>query len=416
LPPLQNPPWVNAIGGQRITIENAAAYVNALKEFVRIKASHLVWNYDTWDAGMNGWYNQPWLGSIREATHGMYTGSTFDASLFPGTGLSKTFTTYVLTFYDDRASRALSRVWGSTAMTPTLTNSSAQFDEGAIIVKAAFIDITGDDWPVMKGAATWPLYVPIPTKASPQPPSVTRSAFMQFDIIVKDSRSAPKTGWVFSTLVYDAGAPGKGWDKMVPLGAMWGNDPGVDSSTNAHAPLSETWINPKAPLYSTQTLGWGGRLSGPNDGAVNDIMVDDKPMPNTPNSSCMSCHSPAEWKMNSFLLPSFQNNDPPPPFKVCGAKGEFICSPRPGSPQWLTWFQDRLGSQPMDTGTIPTDFDMVFAFKSLPLWARATGAGISLMFLPRHGEMPQDLQYNGIPSKPKGTAPRSVPFMNDQKE
>jgi hypothetical protein len=346
----------------------------------------------------------------------MYTGSTFDPSLFPGTGLKKTFTTYVLTFYDDRAARTLNRVWSTSAMTPSLTNSSAQFDEGAIIVKAAFIDITGDDWPVMKGAAEWPLYVPIPTKSAPQTPAITKSAFMQFDIIVKDSQSAPKTGWVFSTLVYDAAAPGQGWDKMVALGAMWGNDPSVDSSTNAHAPLSETWINPKAPLYSTQTLGWGGRLSGPNDGAVNDIMVGGKPMPNAADSSCMSCHSPSEWKMTSFLLPSIQNDDPPPPFKTCGSNGEFICSPAPGSSEWSRWFQNRLGSQPMDTGAIPTDFDMVFAFKSLPLWARATGAEVSLMFLPRHGEVPQDLQYNGTPAKRKIHAPRSMPFMPDQKQ
>ena len=233
-PPLANAPWVAAIGGKTITVGNAPAYVNALKEFVRSEASHLIWHYDTWDAAANGWYNQPWLGSIREATHGMYTGSTFDPSLFPGTGLKKTFTTYVLTFYDDRAARTLNRVWGTSAMTPLLTSDSAQFDEGAIIVKAAFIDITGGDWPVMKGAAEWPLYVPIPTKAAPQPPAITKSAFMQFDIIVKDSHSAPKTGWVFSTLVYDVAAPGQGWDKMVPLGAMWGNDPNVDSSANAH--------------------------------------------------------------------------------------------------------------------------------------------------------------------------------------
>lgn len=77
---------------------------------------------------------------------------------------------------------------------------------------------------------------------------------------------------------------------------MWGNDPGVNSALIPPPPLNENWINPKAPKYSTQTLGWGRRLSGPNDGATNDIQVGTVVMKNAPDSSCMSCHSPAEWQ------------------------------------------------------------------------------------------------------------------------
>jgi hypothetical protein len=84
---------------------------------------------------------------------------------------------------------------------------------------------------------------------------------MQFDIVVKDSIAAPKTGWVFSTLVYNANATGDVWDKMVPLGAMWGNDPDVNSALVPTPPLKETWISPSAPKYSTQTsVGVGGSL------------------------------------------------------------------------------------------------------------------------------------------------------------
>jgi hypothetical protein len=127
-------------------------------------------------------------------------------------------------------------------------------------------------------------------------------------------------------------------------------------SSLALLPLTENWINPNAPKYSTQTLGWGGRLSGPNDGATNDIQVGDQVMKNAPDSSCMSCHGPAEWqpkehKMISFLLPSYPNPTPPPSFKVCGPNGEYICSPAPGSTDWMRWFQSRPGTQPQDPNT-----------------------------------------------------------------
>jgi hypothetical protein len=230
----------------------------------------------------------------------------------------------------------------------------------------------------MKGAQEWPLYLPVGDAATPK---VWPSYVAQFDIIVKDTSSAPQTGWVFMTLVYDASASGDIWDKMVPLGVQWGNDP---QATTEDAPLKENWINPEAPLYSIQTLGWGGRLSGPNDGGRNDIVVDGTPIPNAPNSGCISCHSTAQWniaenKMVSFLLPSFPSNEPPG-FQTCNDKGQpdpngtYTCSPAPGSNEWMKWFQNRYGNVPMDDGSFATDFDEVFSFKSLPLWWKAVGA------------------------------------------
>jgi hypothetical protein len=177
--------------------------------------------------------------------------------------------------------------------------------------------------------------------------------------------------------------------------------------------LNENWINPAAPLYSTQTLGWGGRLSGPNDGARNDIQVGKTVLKNAPDSSCMSCHSPAEWqpklhKMVSFLLPSFRNPKPGPPFKPCpdGKPSDpYICSPAPGSADWFRWFQDRKGDRPFDPGSVATDFDMVFAFKTLPMWWRAMGpAGQPAPFAMRqlrNGAAEPQLfnEYTGAPLK-----------------
>ena len=417
LPPMSIPSWRGAIGSGPINKTNAAAYVAALKQYVGANARQLILNYQNWNAAAAGWFNEPWLGSIRESIHGTYAAGQFGPEVFPGTGLTATFDTHVLTYYDQRAAYSLYKVWKADAKNPDIKAANFQFDEGSVIVKAAMF--VSDDpnhqtgwWPVTDGAAVWPLYLSIP-ESKPGTPEVLNSYVMQFDIIVKDSVSAPKTGWVFSTLVYDASAQGDAWDKMVPLGAMWGNDPDANSALNPPPQLNENWINPAAPLYSTQTLGWGGRLSGPNDGARNDIQVGKTVVKNAPDSSCMSCHSPAEWqpklhKMVSFLLPSFPNPKPGPPFKPCpdGKPSDpYICSPAPGSADWFRWFQDRKGDQPFDPGSVATDFDMVFAFKTLPMWWRATGpagqpAPFAMRQLRNQAAQPQLFnEYTGAPLK-----------------
>jgi hypothetical protein len=417
LPPLGGAPWQVAIDNGTINVKNAPAYAKALKDAVTKNGRDLIMHYDTWDAAKAGWYNEPWLGSLREAIHGTYDAGQFGPSIFPGTGLRATFQTHVLTYYDARAAYTMHTFWGDSAMKPDLRTGPSQFAEGSIIVKAAVFTSTNpamprDWWDALKGAQEWPIYevvAPSRTDGIPQP---WPGYVAQFDIIVKDSHSSPKTGWVFMTLVYDSSVPGDAWDKMVPLGVQWGNDPQAD---RPGIPLQENWNNPKAPLYATQTLGWGGRLSGPNDGGRNDIAVNGKPMPNTPNSSCMSCHSTAQWnndihRMPSFLLPSFATAEQPY-FQTCGKDGKpvkggtFICSPEPGSKAWMKWFQNRLGTQSMDEGSFATDFDEVFSFKALGLWWAATGPANQsppvLLRLP--GQPAQFNQYTGAPLPAEAT-------------
>ena len=402
--PVPAMPWRAAINNGVITTQNAAAYTQALKEAVSKDMRVLIEDYANWDAAKRGWYNEPWLGGIREAIHGMYVGnSELDASLFKDSGLTKPITTYVLTYYDKTAAQTLYKVWNKTAMKPAITPSSTQFPEGSLIVKAAFITADPAVWPVMTGSQAWPLYITTDaTTGNFKTPQVVNTYFMQFDIIVKDSQSAPKTGWVFSTLVYDRNAPGKTvWDKMVPLGAQWGNDPQANSTKDPSAPLVENWNNPAAPPYGSETLGWGGRLSGPNDGAMNDIAYTEKGkqylVKNAQNSSCMSCHSTAQWDVNnpslgmkSFLLPTTSN-----PPKTTGPGNQYLVSPPPGSPDWLRWFQDRKGNVPMNAGSVAADFDMVLTFKSLPIWYSAvSGKQHQLTKVDRTGKQLETM-YNG---------------------
>ncbi len=404
-----DPPWRHAIGDGQITVDNAGAYVAALKEYVSQDMRLLLDDSPKWNPAALGWYNEPWTGYLREATRGMYVGSSpFAAELFNGSGLTKPFTTYVLTFYDKRAANALYNVWGATATRPKIQAGAPQFAEASVVVKAAFSTANADAWPVMQGAREWTLYISTnatKNRGRTAPPELDPTSFFQFDIIVKDTKSAPKTGWVFSTLVYDKDAPGNDfWDKMVPLGAMWGNDP---QATSPDQKLMENWINPAAPAYAKMTLGWGGRLSGPNDGARNDALIDEASppaiKPNLPSSSCMSCHSVAEWPMKSFLLPT--SSDPQQFFPPIPVNSDYLYMWPPGStgatedgsPRWTHWFQSRLGTEPADAGTVAFDYDMVFTFKSLMAWqsaqpgARATALGLAAR------RLTPILSYNGRP-------------------
>lgn len=403
-------PWRKAIGNGPITVSNAGAYTAALKDYVAADMRLMLTDSPKWNAEKLGWYSEPWTGYLREATHGVYVGSSpFPAELFNGSGLTKPFTTYVLTFYDKRAGNALYNIWDKAATNPKITTAAAQFADGAVIVKAAFSSANADVWPVMQGAQQWTVYVSTNatkhTDPSPKP-EMDQASFFQFDIIVKDPKSAPATGWVFTTLVYDKDAPGSDfWDKMVPLGTMWGNDPQINSATSKE-PLTQTWINPQAPAYSKMTLGWGGRLSGPNDGAVNDAVIDAAvPVvsPNLPSSSCMSCHSVAEWPMKSFLLPTATDPQAFPPQGF--ANSDFLVMWPPGStqggpdkvPAWMHWFQSRPGTESADSGTAAFDYDMVTTFKSLNAWSSVNGGGVSNLTAARRTIPLVGGNYNGRP-------------------
>ena len=124
-------PWREAIHNGPITTHNAAAYVQALKDYVGPDMRVLLEDYAHWDAAARGWYNEPWLGSLRESIHGTYVGTDdFPKDQFAGTGLTEDFSTYVLTYYDHTAAVPLAKVWGKTAMTPTIDTKANQFPGG----------------------------------------------------------------------------------------------------------------------------------------------------------------------------------------------------------------------------------------------------------------------------------------------
>lgn len=372
-------PWRAAIRNGRIGVQNAPAYTQALKDAIGADMRALL-DYAQWDAAQRGWYNDPWMGAQREPIHGLLMGvESTDNTLFPKSALARPFTTYVVTYYNRTAAQTLGRIWGATAMTPAVDVASTQYAEGSVTVKLAFTTAGPSDWPAMQGAPVWPAYVAANASTGKlDQPAVTDLRLLQLDIVVKDSQSAPQTGWVFTTLVYDRNlAPGRNgvWDQLVPLGAQWGNDPQLGAAPGAKTPLAETWVNPAAPAFARETLGWGGRLSGPNDHALNDIsfVVDGsrRLVRNARNSSCLSCHGTSQWAVNdpqmgmaSFLMPLAPS--------AAGAGAPYLNSPAPGSGEWLRWFQNRPGNVPMDAGSVAGDFDLALTFRVLPAWLEAT--------------------------------------------
>ncbi|WP_299001823.1 hypothetical protein [uncultured Shewanella sp.] len=450
-PPVKGYPWTRSLKGKPINAATAEQYVNLLKNHIKddmialLSDSRKVGSFPQWNAASRGWYNQPWLSPIRDGIHGAYLGSAcMSPALFPKSGLTEPFSTYVLVFYNDIAAQSLYRVWGQGAVSPNFTNNAAIFDEGSIIVKAAFTTANADTWQPMQYALPWSIYVN-PTNcngaskvlhetahakkvgdlagkdietyiaSSIDKPELIDVNLFQFDIVIKDSIASPETKWVFSTLVHDVGDlytvpdAATAWKHMVPLGAMWGNDPQV---ININRALNETWINQQAPLYARETLGWGGRLSGPNDGAVQappyyqcsgdgcdpDTLCEgdsctfvDKGGANLAMSSCMSCHSAAQYTMASFLLPvplkeiSEFGTPVPSMHAYANTSGEFqgkkyqynkeaVVFYKDNTPQWMTWFQNRSGEVAKDQINpkviSSTDYNMNFPFKAMRYWAQ----------------------------------------------
>ena len=365
-------PWRASLDGMPLSKATAYEYVMALKQFVDDPMRMLVTQPEEWNRHPpTHWYSMLWAGEEipttgwegREAIYGTYTGQIQSASVYADSGLTVDVRNHAAIYYNQTAAYALGQVWqacdpATTQCTPSLMAGEAQFPEGSVIIKAAAATATPEEWPVLKGAGTWQIYRrPLNQHGmvDDQPPMVTDVRVAIFDIIVKDSVAAPDTGWVFSTLVYDRDAEGDdAWDKMVPLGAMWGLDPTVDSAAHPQQPLAQTYVNPEAPAYSTVTLGYGGRLSGPFDIAVKyDVSVDGESVASLPSSSCMSCHGtvaylPDSDQMTTFFYPAILPLNADEPMRMYP----------PGSEKWNAWFTNRLGDQVQtkEVGAIALDY------------------------------------------------------------
>jgi len=91
-------------------------------------------------------------------------------------------------------------------------------------------------------------------------------------------------------MIYDGNQSAENpYDRLVPLGIAWGNDPGITEEmvSSGKAKLKETLLNSAASQLVTHH-GYAGRMAGPVD---------------NPASSCTSCHATAQLVPLSSLAP-----------------------------------------------------------------------------------------------------------------
>jgi hypothetical protein len=283
------------------------------------------------------WFHVPWqhYGPLgREGIHGL----TKEAEIQP-LQLAPTQTTAGQTFavgiYNDIGAWTIGQVWKNPQdPDPSVTSKPNSFHDGTVVCKPLFADVDMKQVPFLVNPVLWPAYVTESFASANR--AVKQVALIQMDFAVRDSR-IPGTGWIFGTYQYNGAVTGKpGWDNLVPVGVMWGNDPEEtgDSYTNKqpsvtkiNPKLKETAINAKPELPPTH-LGWNGRLDGPVD---------------NPISACMSCHMTAETPQLSPMNPTFQAKKGIPPI---------------GSKEWMRWFQNEEAGTPFDAAAQSTDFSL----------------------------------------------------------
>jgi hypothetical protein len=365
--------WFKVAPRQRLTVATAPRYVTQLKAFVAPALRGMIETPDRWKPSDVRWYDMPWMGegdaeNGRDSILGSFSGQVVLQKTFADSGLTVDMQNHTVVYYDVTAAATLRKLWADP-FNPD--RRSVSFPEGSMIIKGVGVTPTPQEWPVVEGASVWNVYRPPVAEvikykqdpSTPLHPVVTPLRVLQFDIIVKDSVASPQTGWVFTTFVYDRLAPGKGtWDKLVPLGAIWGNDPQFAREPDGRDPkggeLRETWINKSAPKFAFQTLGWGGRLSGPIDVSErHDVLLTNGQLrPKLTASSCLSCHGTAQFPFVANLYPSPNKTFPP--------EGSLFPMFPPGSEEWARWFQNRPGTEPQNKnkGSVALDYDMLIMF------------------------------------------------------
>lgn len=379
-----------------LTQETAPLYMAALKTYLEKTMRPLVDDPANWNARTAGWYDMVWLGAGdgvdptqgREPIMNTYGGQIVpsDSWAAPYTPSTEWMQNYGVIYYDPMAASMLNEVWADL-YDPDFQH--LRFPEGSIVVKIEAATVQPEQWmgpnkiSVLNKAAKWVVFRPSTEdqkahQSDPNAPMPNRLQTVypfQWAIKVKDSVAAPETGWVYMAFVYNALDGGKTpWDRFVPAGAMWGNDP--ESATRPDGlpesgALTQTWVNPKAPPFFPDTLGWGGRLAAPMDVAVrHDVLLPSgkrfQKGSGFAASSCLSCHGTAEFPFTINLYPSPNRVFPPDdtPFPMY----------EPGSAKWAQWFQNRPGNVPQsgNIGGTALDYDLSTMF-ALGAWAEATG-------------------------------------------
>ncbi len=294
------------------------------------------------DNKVRHWYHVPWQHwgeTGREGYHGLTQEGPISVQMLAQQQY-QTSHAYAVGFYNDLGGYTIGRVWAD-ADRPDLsyTRGGRGFPVGAVVAKVLFTTLGEQEVPYLKNPVSWNAYV----YASDTPDAAADAGtsrvtapvqLIQMDIMVRDPRAQSTGGWVFGNFMYNGAMNNANrWENLVPVGIQWGDDPTVNvylsnptpTETKTNPLLKETIINPDKNELPPTHLGFGFRLNGPVDSTV---------------SSCMSCHSTAEYPEVSAILP-FLNN---PPVNPPAKQGE------PASAAWMRWFRNVPCATPFDPG------------------------------------------------------------------
>jgi hypothetical protein len=293
----------------------------------------------------NKWYHMPWQHygpSGREGIHGLTKEAPVQVRQL---AWSQTYTggqTYAIGFFNAFGGYTIGQVWKDHEHPD---DRNIRFPDGTVICKVLFVDVPPQQVPFLNPPLPWQGYITDNYQSTNR--SIRTLALIQMDIMVRHEH-APN-GWLFGTFQYNGQVKAdKPWDKLVPVGLQWGNDPEVTENQSNPQPvqtiinpkIKESVINPDARELPPTHLGWNGRLNGPVD---------------NPMSSCMSCHMTAEAPQKSEISPLFEPNPP-----------------APGSAEWMRWFQNlKCGERfDKDKPTRSTDFclQMAISLQNFRSW------------------------------------------------
>jgi hypothetical protein len=271
------------------------AYIGAVYNYVLEGNREVDWVVQ--NNAVRPWYHAPWMhygDKGREYVRGMTRERTTPAPAQPGKGelgpqQTTCFQNWAVGFVNAPAGYVFGQVWNDAYAPDPF---KALFPEGTVAAKLLFTSATADQAPYMTGALEWDANIDVLVAGDNRCRStgnrqVQKLQLLQMDLAIRDHRADP-AGWVFATYAYDGSRPGATpFDRMAPVGVMWGNDPTLDQAAfTAGQRVKETWIN--TALQTPQHLGYLGRLNGPVD---------------NPISACLSCHMTAEVPARSSLTP-----------------------------------------------------------------------------------------------------------------
>jgi len=293
----------------------AAEYLAAVYAYALAGNREVDWQGD--QNTTRKWYHVPWLhpgANGREFVHGL----TRERSSRPGElhpQQTSTFRNYAVGLYNPAGGFVIGRVWRDHENPDP---SASQFPDGTVTVKLLFTTATVAQVPYLANSFEWDGHVSL---VGSDARAIRKVRLLQIDVAVRDSRANATSGWVFGTFAYDGTALGATpWDRMRPVGLMWGNDPTVMPGSGT---IAESVILNPVIGGANLRLGWGGRLNGPVD---------------NPASSCLSCHATAQFPHVGAFLPSGSDAN-----------------------RLQRWFRNLPPGVPFDAGQTPLDYSLQLA-------------------------------------------------------